>query len=78
MNEMNEVVKVNSLPEKYYADWCIKDCLIGKNYSNVPYKHDISKEIGECCPSYVKSKMTLAMGRIYIQSSQRNLKCWDS
>ena len=55
MNEMNEVVKVNSLPEKYYADWCIKDCLIGKNYSNVPYKHDISKEIGECCPNYVKN-----------------------
>ena len=55
MNEMNEVVKVNPLPEKYYTDWYIKDCIIGKDYHKVPYKHDISTEISTCCPSYVKN-----------------------
>lgn len=55
MNEMNEVVKVNPLPEKYYADWYIKDCIIGKDYHKVPYKHDISIEISKHCPNYVKN-----------------------
>ena len=48
---MNEVVKVNPLPDNYYVDWCI----IGKNYNKVPYKHDISIEISTHCPNYVKN-----------------------